>query len=525
MTEQLKNLQPTMIEQFKAARRVGTPLIVLETADQVATVTALKEATPKTSPMIQWDAINGWKPVNDNGGMAIRTAMKGEDVGITVNVIEMLARAQALPEKTVLLMHNSQRWLADHVSPAAAQVVQGMSNLRDQFKGNFRTLVLLGPRVSLPPELSQDVLPLDEPLPDEAVLRTIVTETVDSAEDLKNKPKPDAIERAVDALRGLPSFAAEQVTAMSLTKEGLDLNGMWERKRKMIEMTPGLTVYRGTEKFKDIGGCDQIKEFLRGIIDGNESPRVIVFMDEGEKMFAGATGEAQDSSGVSQDFLGAQLSYMEDTEADGAIFLGPPGAAKSFVAKAVGNEAGVPTIRLDLGAMKGSLVGESEQRLRTALKVITAVGGGRAFFIMTCNKLVALPPELRRRYTSGIWFFDLPDREERDAIWPLYINKWKLDSKQREAVQDHNYTGAEIRNCCRTAFRQRRTLADAARFIVPVAVSGAAEIEGLRKQADRKYLSASRPGLYEYTESAEAPAPVESVVKRSRRVSLNSDSQ
>lgn len=508
----------TMIEQFKAARRVGTPLAAIDTFDPAATIAEIKDATPATSPIIQWDAVVGWRAVNQNGGLAISKALKGEDAGACINPIEMLIKAQDLPEKTILIMQNAQRWLADHTSASGAQIAQALWNLRDQFKSNFRTVVLLGPTVSLPPELQQDVLPLDEPLPDEAALRIIVQEMLDSAE---KKVKPEMLERAVDALRGLAAFPAEQVTAMSLSAEGLDLDGMWERKRKMIETTPGLSVYRGKESFADVGGCEQIKDFLRGVANGNEAPRVVVFIDEGEKMFAGATGDTQDSSGVSQDFLGAQLSYMENTEADGIIFVGPPGAAKSLLAKAFGNEAGIPTIVLDLGSMKGSLVGQSEQSLRTALKVITAVGGGRAFFIMTSNKVVALPPELKRRYTSGIWFFDLPDDAERDAIWPLYLNKWKLDAKQRRQVSDQSWTGAEIRNCCRLSYRQKRELKDAARFIVPVAISGAKEIDQLRQQADKKYLSASKPGLYEYLSAAAAPPVMDSSIKRSRRVNMD----
>jgi SpoVK/Ycf46/Vps4 family AAA+-type ATPase len=50
-----------------------------------------------------------------------------------------------------------------------------------------------------------------------------------------------------------------------------------------------------------------------------------------------------------------------------------PGAAKSLVAKATGNTAGIPTIAFDLGAMQNALVGESGGRLRTALKVVDAV--------------------------------------------------------------------------------------------------------------------------------------------------------
>src|SRR2546426_7720387 len=94
-----------------------------------------------------------------------------------------------------------------------------------------------------------------------------------------------------------------------------------------------------------------------------DPPRVIVFLDEIEKAFAG-TGT--DLSGVKTEMTGTMLTWMQDNEADGLIFIGPPGAAKSAVAKATGNTAGIPTIAFDLGAMQSSLVGGSGERLRSA---------------------------------------------------------------------------------------------------------------------------------------------------------------
>jgi hypothetical protein len=46
---------------------------------------------------------------------------------------------------------------------------------------------------------------------------------------------------------------------MSLSKKGLDLEQLWERKRQVIEQAPGLSVWRGGESFDDIGGCSNIK--------------------------------------------------------------------------------------------------------------------------------------------------------------------------------------------------------------------------------------------------------------------------
>ncbi len=146
--------------------------------------------------------------------------------------------------------------------------------------------------------------------------------------------------------------------------------------------------------------------------------------------------------------------------------------------------------------MKGSMVGESERRMRTALSVITAVSGGRPFFVMTCNAISVLPPELRRRFTVGTMFFDLPSREERDIIWNIYTKAYKLPKQKLPDTE--GWTGAEIRQCADLADRLGMTLIEAAKFVVPVSVSAAEKIEKLRKDASERYLSASYAGVYKY---------------------------
>jgi SpoVK/Ycf46/Vps4 family AAA+-type ATPase len=149
-------------------------------------------------------------------------------------------------------------------------------------------------------------------------------------------------------------------------------------------------------------------------------------VDEIEKAFAG-TGT--DLSGVKTELTGTWLTWMEDKEASGSIFIGPPGAAKTMLAKAIGNEAGIPSVYLDFAGMQDSLVGKSGENLRTALKVIEAISGKQIFVIATCNKIASLPPEVRRRFTDGTFYFDLPTKEERDVIWRIYMKKYGLKDK------------------------------------------------------------------------------------------------
>lgn len=483
------------IEQFvrtlKASRRVSTPLVAIRTADPALTVTRIADAAGKDAAVVQWDSVRGLVKVNEQGGKEMAKAV-GERNAASVGPVDALVLAGELGEDAVLVYANAQRFWNN------AEVAQAIWNLRDTFKANGRTLALLTtPGAVLPTELAQDVLVLDEPLPAEEDLSRILEDTITAAE--LPALDPEAGGKAIDALLGLAAFPAEQVLAMSLSKKGLDLEQLWERKRQVIEQVPGLSVWRGGETFDDIGGCENIKRFLAAVIQGEEAPRGVVFIDEIEKAFAG-TGT--DLSGVKTELTGAILSWMQDRNADGCILIGPPGAAKSLVAKATGNTAGIPTIAFDLGAMQNALVGESGGRLRSALKVVDAVTNGRSLWIATCNSIGTLPPELRRRFTLGTFFFDLPSAEERASIWRIYQQKYGVSG---ELPDDDGWTGAEIKECCRKAYRLKQSLRESAEYIVPVSRSAAEQVKTLRQQASGKFISASYPGVYQFQEAAAAP--------------------
>lgn len=481
------NMQMTE-HPIKSVRRAGVPLVALETADPAMAIAAIRRALNgkgDAMPVMQWDIVRGLIGVNDAGAQ-VCSEMDASPIN-TGNPTECLTLLQKLPQDSIVFWHNGHRYL-DNVS-----VIQGLWLLRDTLKAIHGTVILLGPAFTLPAELKHDVVVLSEALPSQEEIDRIVASICADA----GVTVPEDSNKVSDALLGLSAFAAEQCLAMSIGKDGIDRAGLWERKRKTIEQTKGLSVWRGGESFSAIGGCDNVKGFMRDIMAGRKAPRATVFIDEIEKSLAGTGG---DTSGVSQDYLGQLLSFMQDKGAAGCIFIGPPGAAKSVVAKASGNEANVPTIQLDLGGMKGSLVGQSEQTLRTALQVVDAVSQGQMLFIATCNSFGNLPPELKRRFTLGTFFFDLPDLTERDLIWKIYRAKYEIGSDPTPS--DTGWTGAEIKQCCEIAWRLRRSLVEAAKFIVPVAKSAAETIQRLREQANGKFISASYSGLFKYSAQA-----------------------
>ena len=195
-------------------------------------------------------------------------------------------------------------------------------------------------------------------------------------------------------------------------------------------------------------------------------------------------------------------------------------------------------VTLDIGSLMGSLVGQSEERTRHALTTIDAMapcvayldecekafsgasGQGDSgvasrmfgtflswlndhdsdvFVVCTANDVSRLPPEFARSERfDALFFLDLPATSERAEIWELYLTQFQLDQTQRRPA-DTDWTGAEIRACCRLAALLDVPLTQAAQNIVPVAVTAAESVEQLRKWASGRCLSAHESGLYQYT--------------------------
>lgn len=478
-------IEPKLIRDFKAARRCSTPIVGIQTPDMAATIDSIVKAANGGTIACSWDLVRGLQGLNDAGAVALQKL--GAEPALTGNPVEALGMAGKLPAGAIVFFMNAHRVYTE------LSVLQAIWNLRDLFKLDRRMLVLLGPILKLPAEIEGDVIMLDEPLPSPQECAEMIQQQYRNVD--QPAPGGEILTKATDAVMGLPLFAVEQITAMSMTKDGVNLDALWDRKRSAIEQTPGLSVWRGGESYEGVGGCENIKRFLDRLIAGRTAFNGVVFIDEIEKALAGASG-AGDSSGTSQDQLMQLLTFMQDKRTPGLIFIGHPGVAKSAIAKATGNTAGVPTIQFDLGGMKDSLVGASEARIRQALKVVDAVTGGRPLFIATCNDISALKPELRRRFRLGVFMFDLPTLAERDAIWKIYETKYQLtDAGPRP--DDTDWTGAEIENCCELAWSLRTTLQDASRYIVPIARAARDRVEKLRSDADGKFISASVEGVYQ----------------------------
>jgi SpoVK/Ycf46/Vps4 family AAA+-type ATPase len=146
----------------------------------------------------------------------------------------------------------------------------------------------------------------------------------------------------------------------------------------------------------------------------------------------------------------------------------------------------LPLLRLDVGALFGSLVGESEERTRRALHLAETVapcivwideiekalahGGSDSgtstrvfgtlltwmqektapcFVVATANDITSLPPELLRKGRfDEIFFLDLPTLDERQEIFGVHFRKRQRLPQDFDlrllAAKSEGYVGAEI---------------------------------------------------------------------------------
>src|ERR1039458_7173663 len=259
-----------MLEQFEAARYASTPLIAVLSADPQATIDSIcglpklevdELKNIKETPIVQWDRMRGVSALTTEGSKGIVAAgIQANAAKQIFNPADALILAAQMPAGTIFFMH------AMHLFIKEPDVQQGLWNLRDQCKGDFRSIVSLAPSLDLPELLRSDMTVFNEPLRTADDLRELVNGIFHAAHDRDKSIKlPDVqqMDKALDALCGLAAFPAEQVTTMSMTDKGLDFDMMYERKRQAISATHGLSVWSAKPgETVDVGGLDNTREFL-----------------------------------------------------------------------------------------------------------------------------------------------------------------------------------------------------------------------------------------------------------------------
>lgn len=335
------------------------------------------------------------------------------------------------------------------------RVIRKLRNLAQRLKYTRSSLIITTPDRSCPEELKDDMLVLDVPPPDFKGLVAILNSLLETP-GIKVDLTRDEGERLVRAALGLSSTQARRAFSKAIVQDGAltrdDIQLIQEEKSLIVRQSGALEFFAAQESMADVGGLEALKGWL----------------------------------GQRQRAFGSEARDYGLPTPKGIALIGIPGTGKSLTAKVVAGMWRMPLIRLDVGALYGGLVGQSEENARRALRLVETVApcllwidelekglsqgdgdGGTSsrvfgtllswmqekqkpvFVIATANDIGRLPPELLRRGRfDEIFFLDLPNRHERREIFAVHIRKRDRDPEGFDldalAAAAEGYVGAEI---------------------------------------------------------------------------------
>ena len=364
-------------------------------------------------------------------------------------------------------------------------------------------VVLVAPRWALPAELEREVPVIRWALPTRDQLASALGVVAEAA--AQPLPEGDSLLPLLTAASGLTLTEAENAAALAFASSGrLDPESLSHEKLRQLQGTGYMEVWHPTP-LDSIGGLGELKRYLsQDVVPASTDPELAV---------------------------------------RGLLLVGVPGTGKSLACRAVSAALGWPAVRLDIAACKGSLVGESERRIRDALaraeaiapcvlvvdEIEKAVGGylssaatdsgvtlgmvgalltwlqdhrAQIVTVATCNNYALLPAELTRagRFDERL-FVDLPSAIERAEIAAIHLARFGGGPEHAAGVAalSDGWTGAEIEQMVRSAARRSRrqltpeVLAAAAADIHPISKVRAQEITALRDWARGSLRLANTP--------------------------------
>jgi len=421
--------------------------------------------------------------------------------------IEVINAVPELPENSILLLRDFHQFF-DDPNPVLIR------RLKDQVRESRtkgKTLVIVGCRLNLPPELEREFTVIDIALPGSEELNAVLKGITESTE--KPMPPPEIVSELVDAARGMTTTEAENAFALSVVENGeLNATLIAREKAQAVKKNGLLEIIGATETLEDIGGLDLLKNWLLKRKEAF-SPRAREY--------------------------GLPMPK-------GLLIMGISGTGKSLTAKATSAVLGVPLLKLDAGRIFAGLVGQSESNLRSVIQTAEAIapvvlwidelekgfsgskssgatdGGTSArvfgsliswlqektapvFVVATANDVSQLPPEmLRKGRWDELFFVDLPNRDEREMIWGIQIAKHGRDTRQFDLSQlsksTDGLTGAEIEqvfiDAMYRAFAEEEepsdfTIGEVLVDFVPLSKLMAEQITGLRQWAKGRARNAT----------------------------------
>ena len=298
-----------------------------------------------------------------------------------------------------------------------------------------RTLILSSPNRTMLFELEKEIYVLEIPLPDIGILKSVMEEVIDSLDMPEERAPEEDWDYVAEAALGLTEMEAKYTFMEIASSENRltrnEIPKIVERKEQIIKKSGILEYFHPKEAFKDVGGLNSLKEWLK-VREKGFDPKAKDF-------------------GVSPP--------------KGVLLLGVQGCGKSLIAKSISSEWNLPLLKLDVGRVFGGMVGESESNIRKALSIAEAISpsilwideiekglsgvessgatdsGTTArvfgtiltwmqekekpvFVVATANNIKSLPPELLRKGRfDEIFFVDLPGKKSRREIWEIHLKK------------------------------------------------------------------------------------------------------
>jgi AAA+ superfamily predicted ATPase len=425
-------------EELELHLRARSPLIVVVTPEEERAVVVVKDVCAACSyECLSWDVADGFV------ALAGETSLKANDPKTALQLIDKSDQQAAF-----ILKDFHRLWGNEQIGRQLRSVAQ-------RLKYQKKSIVITAPTGKVPPELRDEAVLLDLPNPDIEELGAVLDRLIQNP-GVRMKLTDLGREKLLQAALGMTEAQAQRVFAKSIVRDGTiddrDIALVGEEKRQIIRESGALEFYSVTETIADVGGLDVLKDWLR--------LRERAFTQEAHEYGLPAP--------------------------KGVALIGIPGTGKSLTAKMIAGMWRLPLLRLDVGALFGSLVGESEERARQALQLAETVApcvlwidemekglshgdmdGGTStrvfgtiltwmqektspcFVVATANNVAALPPELLRKGRfDEIFFLDLPTLIERKAILSVHLQKRRRlpadYAMDRIAATCEGYVGAEI---------------------------------------------------------------------------------
>jgi ATP-dependent 26S proteasome regulatory subunit len=492
-------------QEIEILIRAKYPIIYLISWEERRVEDTFREICTKLNRTLHtWSLTQGMRPAVSRASGPVKTSpLPGE--------LEALALIHEASDFTVFLLKDFHPYMRD------PRVVRLLRDLSQRLKSKAQTLILMGPTLMLPIELEKDVTVLDFGLPNQRDIENILEKAVAAVKDneaVRSKMKPNERELVIKSCQGLTQDEIESVLAKSLVeRRRFDIDVIIEEKQQIVRKSGLLEYYPTQSNLKDVGGMDLLKEWL-------------------DKRTRSFTNEARR--------FGIPVPK-------GILLIGVQGCGKSLLAKAVAAQWSLPMLKLDVGRIFGSLVGQSEENIRKAINVAESVspcilwadelekgfagssGGGVSdsgttarvfatfltwmqektkpvFLIATANDVSGLPPEmLRKGRFDEIFFVDLPDQKEREDIFRIHLEKRHRKASNYDLVElgkpTRGFSGAEIEQVVVAAlygaFDEKREVTQEdllceAKAMVPLSVMMREEIDELRSWAQLRTRPSSK---------------------------------